>query len=79
MAFVLGVCQVITASGVFLMVSLVRWLTAVAVAAVATAGIAAPGRLPDGVTPVHYAINVAPDAAKLDAPDLPQTRKGRRG
>lgn len=47
------------------MVSRFCRLTILAAAAIATASSAAPGRLPAGVTPVHYAISVAPDAEKL--------------
>ena len=47
------------------MISLIRFAPALVFASLTTTAVAATGRLPAGVTPIHYDIRVNPDAAKL--------------
>ncbi|MEK6637212.1 MAG: M1 family metallopeptidase [Pseudomonadota bacterium] len=47
------------------MFSFIRYAPALVLASLTTTAIAASGRLPAGVTPIHYDIRVNPDAAKL--------------
>jgi aminopeptidase N len=47
------------------MISLIRYAPALVLASLSTTAVAATGRLPTGVTPIHYDITVKPDASKL--------------